>query len=79
MVHINTSDANSSQAVEFLLTIPVISSQLDQFSQKKKKIMAILMDTVSNYSENFETQMSREWGPISSFQTLTYFQTQRQE
>ena len=78
MVHRNISDANSSQAVEFFLTIPVISSELDQFSQKKK-IMAILMDTVSNYSENFETQMSREWGPISSFQTLTHFQTQHQE
>ena len=36
MVHRNISDANSLQAVEFLLTIPVISSELDQFSQKKK-------------------------------------------
>ena len=35
MVHRNISDANSLQAVEFLLTIPVISSELDQFSQKK--------------------------------------------
>ena len=77
MVHRNISDANSLQAVEFLLTIPVISSELNQFSQKK--FMAILTDTVSNYSENFETRMSREWGPISSFQTLTHFQTQRQE
>ena len=35
MVYRNISDANSLQAVEFLLTIPVISSELDQFSQKK--------------------------------------------
>ena len=35
VVHRNISDANSSQAVKFLLTIPVISSELDQFSQKK--------------------------------------------
>ena len=35
MVHRNISDANSLQAVEFLLTIPVISPELDQFSQEK--------------------------------------------
>ena len=51
MIRRNISDAFSSQGVEFLHTVPVVSLELGRFPPKK--IMAILTDTVSTCSENF--------------------------
>jgi hypothetical protein len=70
-------EAVSSQSAVFWLTVPVVLPNLGRLLSKK--IIGILIDTMSTYSESPEVRSPQEQGLISSFQTLTHFQTQRQE
>ena len=67
-------DTVSLQIEVFLLTVSVVSPKPGRFLS-----IDIQINTVFTYSESPEVSSPQEQGLILSFQTLTHFQTQRQE